>query len=60
MRADWFRWDLRAAGKGDGQHAFRFLFPTQTELRTGQVVTVTFADTQKPIRGSPKIVPCLD
>ena len=60
VRADWFRWDLRAAGKGNGQHAFRFLFPTQTVLRTGQVVTVTFADTQKSIRGSPKVVPCRD
>ena len=60
VRADWFRWDLRAAGKGNGQHAFRFLFPNQAELRTGQLVTVTFADTQRPISGSPRMVPCRD
>ena len=60
VTANWFRWDLLSAGKGDGQHAFRFLFPTQSELQTGRVVTVTFAGTTRTLPGSPKAVPCRD
>jgi hypothetical protein len=60
VTADWFRWDLLTTGVGNGQHAFRFRFPTQAELRTGRVVTVTFAGTRHPLRGSPRTVRCLD
>jgi hypothetical protein len=60
VTANWFRWDLLRDRKGNGQHAFFFLFPTQTQLRTGRPVTVTFADTGRPLRGSPRIIPCSD
>ena len=60
VTANWFRWDLLAAGKGNGQHAFRFVFPTQTELQTGRAVNVTFAGSDRPLRGSPRTVPCRD
>jgi len=58
VTANWFRWDLWTAGKGNGQHAFRFLFPTQMQLQTGRVVTVTFAGTQRALRGNPRLVQC--
>ena len=60
VTANWFRWDLRTTGKGNGQHAFRFLFPAQMELQTGRVVSVTFAGTLRPLRGSPRLVECRD
>jgi hypothetical protein len=60
VTANWFRWDLLQAGKGDGRHAFRFLFPTQSELETGRVVTVTLAGTKRALRSSPRTVPCRD
>jgi len=60
VTADWFRWDLLTSGKGRGQHAFRFLFPTQSTLRTGRLVNVTFAGTHRPLRGSPTAVLCRD
>ena len=58
VTADWFRWDLLAKGKGDGQHVFRFLFPMQGTLGTGRMVKITFAGTDRSLRGSPKIVYC--
>ena len=60
VTANWFRWDLLAAGKGNGQHAFRFYFPEQSVLRTGRDVRVTFSGTDRPVPGSPKTVYCLD
>ena len=60
VTADWFRWDLYAAGKGNGQHAFRFLFPTQSALSTGRVVTVRFSGMDRQLRGSPKTAYCRD
>ena len=58
VTANWFRWDLLMAGKGDGQHAFRFYFPEQGVLRTGRDVRVTFAGTDRPLPGSPKTIYC--
>jgi hypothetical protein len=58
VTANWFRWDLLAAGKGDGQHAFRFYFPEQSVLRTGRDVRVTFAGTNRPVPGSPTTIYC--
>jgi hypothetical protein len=60
VTANWFRWDLWTAGKGNGQHGFRFLFPTQMALQTGRVVTVTFAGTLRTLRGGPRLVQCRD
>lgn len=58
--ANWFRWDLLAAGIGNGQHAFRFYFPEQSVLRTGRDVRVTFSGTDTPVPGSPKTIFCRD
>ena len=60
VTANWFRWDLLMAGKGDGQHAFRFYFPQQSVLGTGHVVSVMFAGTDRQIPGSPKTIYCRD
>src|SRR4029453_13284693 len=43
VTANWYRWDLANTGKGNGQHAFLFLFLTQTDVSTGRLVKVTFA-----------------
>ena len=58
--ANWFRWDLLAAGKGNGQHVFRLAFPEQGTLGTGRAVRITFAGTDRPLRGSPTTVFCRD
>lgn len=60
VTADWFRWDLLATGRGNGQHAFRFVFPAQGSLGTGRAVTVRFAGTNRGLRGSPTTVYCRD
>ena len=58
--ANWFRWDLLAAVKGNGQHAFHFSFPAQSRLGTGRVVTVTYGDTNTLLWQSPKTIHCRD
>jgi hypothetical protein len=54
IRADGFREDLKAAGKGDGKHAFNYA-PPQT-LRDGQshTISVKYAGTTSELPGSPK------
>jgi glucose/arabinose dehydrogenase len=58
VRADLFRSDLLAAGKGNGRHAFVFNLPP--ELRDGRAhnIRVSFAGTSQEINWSPRSVSC--
>lgn len=54
VTADGFRADLKAAGKGDGRHAFNYALPAT--LRDGQThaISVRFAGSPTELPGSPK------
>lgn len=57
VRAELFRRDLAAAGKGNGAHAY--IFPTPPELKDGwpHVTRVTIADTDVAV-GAPRSLTC--
>jgi hypothetical protein len=52
--AEGFREDLKAAGKGDGRHAFNYALPQN--LRNGQphTISIKYAGTKSDLPGSPK------
>jgi len=52
--ADTYREDLKAAGKGDGNHAFNYSLPAN--LRDGQshALAVRYSGTKTDLPGSPK------
>jgi hypothetical protein len=56
--ANWFRWDLLKAGRGNGQHAFVFFFPTMLKGGTGERIIVTLTGSTDNIGGSPKVITC--
>lgn len=54
VRADRFRRDLLAAGKGSGRHAFHFELPADVLSKVGDgQVSVAVADTGSELTGSP-------
>jgi glucose/arabinose dehydrogenase len=57
-RAEHFRQDLLAAGKGDGRHAFVFNLPPELKDGSTRAVRVAFAGNGQEIGWSPRNISC--
>jgi membrane protein involved in D-alanine export len=58
VRADIFSENLRDAGYGNGQHAFRIATPARFRDGRAHDIAVRIAETKRDLKGSPRLLTC--